>query len=110
MGNTISSNTIGKIYYKVVFWHKNLFLLPSGFCGKNYIEEITKLLHEWIHGSPLNEISVKANMLMPDLLLQKLSKYSKSKDHHFALDAAWNYSTKGNLKNYTVKTKLFKYL
>ena len=50
-GNTISSNTIDIIYDKVIFWRKNLFLLPSGSSGNRYIEETTWLLNEWIHGS-----------------------------------------------------------
>ena len=33
-GNTISSNTSDIIYDKVVFWHKNLFFLPSGLRRK----------------------------------------------------------------------------
>ena len=85
-GNTISSNTINIIYDKVVFWRKNLFLLPSGSCGKRYVEETIRLLNEWIHGSPLNGISFKAVMLMPNLLLQKPSKNSKSKDYQLALE------------------------
>ena len=84
-GNTISSNSINIIYDKVVFWLKNLFLLPSGFCGKRYIQETARLLNEWIHGSPLHRISFKKVMLMPNLLIQKLSKNSKLKDHQLAL-------------------------
>ena len=85
-GNTSLSNIIDIIYNKVVSWRKNLFLLPSGSCGKKYIEETTRLLNEWIHGSRLNGISLKAVMLMLNLLLQKPSKNSKSKDHQLALE------------------------
>ena len=35
-GNTILSNTVDIIYDKVVFRRKNIFLLPSGSCGKKY--------------------------------------------------------------------------
>ena len=42
---------------KIVFWRKNLFLLPSGACSKRYIEEITWLLNEWNSDSPLKDIS-----------------------------------------------------
>ena len=45
-GNTISSNTIDILYDKVVFWRKYLFLLPSGSCGKRYIDETTRLLNQ----------------------------------------------------------------
>ena len=49
-------------------------------CGNKYTEETTRLSNEWIHDSPLNGISFKAVILMPNLLLQKPSKNSKSKD------------------------------
>ena len=93
--DTTASRTIeypwsqtGKIYVyvKVVFRCKTLFLLPSGSCGERDIEETTRLLNEWTHDSPLNGISHKAVMLMPNLLLQKPSKNSKSKDHELALE------------------------
>ena len=85
-GNTILSNTINKIYTKVVFWNNNLFLLPSYFRGKRYIEETTMLLNKWIHDSLLNGILFKTVMLMSNLLLQKPSKNCKSKDHQLALE------------------------
>jgi len=33
-------------YEKVVFWRKNLFMLPKGASEKDYIEEITRLINE----------------------------------------------------------------
>ena len=32
---------LNAVYNKVVFWRKNIFLLPSSKCGKQYIEETT---------------------------------------------------------------------
>ena len=87
------------------FWHKNLFLLPSGSCGKGYIEETTKLLNEWIHGSPLNVISFKAVMLIPNLLLQKPSKNSKSKDHQLALERRLELWHKGEFEELYIEGK-----
>ena len=46
----------------------------------------TELSEEKIYGSPLNGISFKAVILMPNLLLQKPSINSKSKDHQLALE------------------------
>ena len=59
MGNTISAGTIDTIDDKVIFWRKNLFLLPSYSCGKRYIEETTRLLNEWTHDSPLTEFRLR---------------------------------------------------
>ena len=97
-GNTILSNTINKIYTKVVFWNNNLFLLPSYFRGKRYIEETTMLLNKWIHDSPLNGILFKTVMLMSNLLLQKPSKNCKSKDHQLALERCLELWHKGEFE------------
>ena len=72
---------INSAYEESVKWKRNLFLLPSGKIGKDYISECTRLIHEWVNESSLHLISIKALMLMPSLLLQKPSKNSKSKDH-----------------------------
>ena len=77
---------VNYVYEKVVvYWRKNLFLLPTGKVGQCYIDEIAKLMNDWAHDSPLKEIAFKAIMLMPNLLLQKRSKRSKSKNNLFAL-------------------------
>ena len=68
-------------YKKIVYWKKNLFLLPSGQAGKSFIDEIFIMMKEWIYESPLKDIAFKAIMVMPGLLLQKPSRKSKSKDH-----------------------------
>ena len=74
------------IYEKVVYWKKNLFLLPTGKSGKIYIDESVKLLNGWVEGTALHNIAVKAIMIMPNLLLQKPSKNSKVKDDLTALE------------------------
>ena len=70
-----------QVYETVVFWRKNMFLLPSGKAGRKFIEEVSRLISEWLHDSPLKNIAFKAIMVMPSLLLQKPSQKSKSKDH-----------------------------
>ena len=59
------------VYEKIVHWKKNLFLLPSRRAEKQFIEETTKLMNEWLHDSTLKDITFKAAMIMPSLLLQK---------------------------------------
>ena len=46
-------------------------MLPSGAAGKNYIEEVTRLMKLWINDTPLRKIALKAAHIMPALLLQK---------------------------------------
>ena len=73
-------------YEQIVYWKRNLFMLPTGKAGRLFIDEITKLIRAWVEESPLKRISMKAIMIMPSLLLQKPSKTSKSKDHLKALE------------------------
>ena len=77
---------LSQVYETVVFWRKNLFLLPSGKAGRKFIGEVSRLMSEWLHDSPLKDIAFKAIMVMRSLLLQKPSQKSKSKDHLRALE------------------------
>ena len=85
------------VYEKIVYWKKNLFLLPSGRTGKQFIEETTKLINEWLHDSPLKDIAFKAIMTMPSLLIQKPSKKSKSRDHLKALERRMDLGISGEI-------------
>ena len=73
--------SITEICEECVYWRRNLFLLPSGIAGKQFIEECTRLINDWANNAPLKPIALKALMIMPSLLLQKVSKTSKAKDH-----------------------------
>ena len=88
---------VSTVYEQIVYWKKNLFLLPSGKAGKQYIDETTKLMNEWVQESPLKDIAFKAIMIMPNLLLQKPSKNSKAKDHLKALERRLESWTWGDL-------------
>ena len=58
-----------------------LFMMPSGKVGKEYINECTRLILEWVSDSQLQSIAIKALMIMPSLLFQKCSRNSKPKNH-----------------------------
>ena len=48
-----------QVYETVVFWRKNLFLLPSGKAGINFVGEVSRLMSEWLHDSPQKDIACK---------------------------------------------------
>ena len=89
--------SVEKIYEKIVYWKKNLFLLPSGKAGKTFIDHIVKLLNSWVEGTALQDIAFKAVMIMPSLLLQKPSKNSKAKEHLNNLERRMELWEKGYL-------------
>ena len=91
------------VYDKVVFWRKNIFFLPSGKSGKQYIEETTQLINSWIYNSPLHDGAFKAIMVMLHLLLQKAARNSKSRDHLEALNRRLNLWKEGELTELLIK-------
>ena len=70
----IFERDIQQVYYKIVYWRKNIFMVPSGGGGKKFIKEITRLINLWTNNSPLENIALKAIHVMPALLLQKSNK------------------------------------
>ena len=89
---------VSEIYEHVVFWKKNIFLVPSGKQGKSFIEEINKFLNEWLQNSVFKPVAFKAVMILPHLILQKPSKHSKTKDHVRAMERRMKHWKDWNLK------------
>ena len=92
-------------YEKIVFWRKNLFLLPTSKSGREYIDETSRLLNEWVHDSPVASIAFKAIMIMPSLLLQKPFKSSKTKDHVKVLERRLELWKNGNIEELVIEGK-----
>ena len=54
-GNTPGNQAVKECYEKIVFWHKNLYMLPTGSSGKDFTREITRLINEWLIESPIKK-------------------------------------------------------
>ena len=76
-------------YQHIIKWKKNLFLLPSGRVGKEFLQEVKKLIDLFINKTPYYTIALNAAMVMVSLLLQKPSKKSKTPDHSKYLEKDW---------------------
>ena len=72
---------IKSCYKEIVKWKKNLFLLPTGRVGKEFILEMKRLVDLFVNKTPYCNIALNALMVMIPLLLQKPSKNSKCSDH-----------------------------
>ena len=68
-------------YKKTIQWKRNMFILPTGASGKEYINETMHLFNLWVYNTPYESIAQKAIQMMLPLLLRKLSKSSKSQEH-----------------------------
>ena len=99
------SKKIQDAYERIVFWKKNLFILPTGATAKKYITETKELMNGWTNNSPFKNIAFMAIHVMPSLLLQKPSKTSKAKDHLKALERRINLWMNGNIDELLLEGK-----
>jgi hypothetical protein len=65
-------------YDQVVHWRKNLFEIPRGKLGKDFIIAMTSNLEKWSNADS-RPYCLKALMLMPNLLLQKSTNTKNAK-------------------------------
>ena len=73
---------VNKIYEEIVHMRTNIFKIPSGKAGEEYIKELTFWLRQFNSPkSELNSIAMKAFMSLPTLILQKSSPKSIAKEH-----------------------------
>ena len=75
------TDSITDIYSEAIHWRRNLFNVPTGKVGKEFIFELSRLIRAYAEHSALEVIAVKAAMVLPMLLLQKPHPGSKSRDH-----------------------------
>ena len=66
-------------YSSVVHWRKNLFRIPLGGLGKEFMLELSRLFYEYASDSMLEDVALKAATTMPSLLLQCPHPHSKVK-------------------------------
>ena len=75
------SEAINSAYSQIVHWRPNVFMVPSGNRGKQFIGNLAKLFDAYAQESSYEAFAIKAAMTMPALLLQKPHSKSKTKEH-----------------------------
>ena len=64
-----------------VHWKRNIFRVPQGNIGKQFVDELARLYAAFADGSALESVSLKAIIVIPHLLLQKPHHSSKTKEN-----------------------------
>ena len=98
-GEVNIKKTITDIYNEVVTWRKNLFLVPRGKVGTEFIKEISNILKSFINPSKWNRIALAKLHIFIPLMLQKPSSQSKAKDHSKYLEKRMKLWAAGDLKS-----------
>ena len=90
---------IDEAYAQVVHWRPNLFKVPSGASGKQFVAELTRFFNAFALESDMEGIALKAAMTLPSLMLQKPHAKSKTRDHISCLQRRLNFWEKGDISN-----------
>ena len=70
-------NMISDAYEEIVKWRRNTFDPPNGNLGKQFVNEMTKQLKNWI--STRENKYLQLAMMMPSILLQRTAKSCKGR-------------------------------
>ena len=88
---------INYAYEQIVFWKKDFFDLPKCAKGKEFIREITRFISNWSSNSPERDICMKALMVMPSLLLLRVSKDAKTAENKQQLERRFGLWKEGKI-------------
>ena len=91
-------DTISEMYAKIAGWIPNLFLLPSGKEGKQFIDELQITLKHFSDNTPYQRIAITSFLAMPPLLLQKSTKNSKTAENKQHLKRRLDLWKAGNIQ------------
>ena len=92
-------NILEATYAEVVHWRRNIFTVPFGKAGREFVGELSKLYHAFASASALESIALKAATVFPILLLQKPRRASKAKEHAACLERRLRSWNEGNLND-----------
>ena len=76
---TVSMNVINEAYNEVVYWRKNVFLVPYGKIGKDFIHDLTLLINDWYYETKRQHVALKAYFLLQTVGLQNQDQNLKQK-------------------------------
>ena len=74
-------SAVNTAFMEIVHWRRNLFMIPSGKAGKEFVQEQARLWRAYATASALEAVALRAASVMSILLLQKPYEQSKSRDH-----------------------------
>ena len=88
---------IDAAYAEVVHWRRNVFQVPSGAAGKEFVAKLTRLFYAYAEQTALESVALTAVMVLPVLLLQKPHAHSKTKEHAACLERRMVLWKKGDI-------------
>ena len=77
----LQTSVITDAYNEIATWRKNVFLVPYGKTGRDFIDQVTSHINDWNNGANCQHIALKAAFVLLAVGLQKPGPKSKAKEH-----------------------------
>ncbi len=81
MGEEQITAKVQAVYGEIVTWRKNMFLVPRGKSGMDFIKELTRLIHLFVDTTRWERLAFSLVHIFLPIMLQKPSRKSKARDH-----------------------------
>jgi hypothetical protein len=97
---------INEAYEQSIFWRKNIFSLPRGDSAKKFINLLGYWIDQFNKDTPFAEVALKVFMVLPNLMCQKPTKFSKAVDHRKSLERRMKLWEDGHIKELVKEGRL----
>ena len=97
-GEETIKQCISAVYADITSWHKNIFMVPRGKAGTEFIVELTRLLALFNDDTKWSRVAISLMHVFIPLMLQRPSKKSKAKDNAKYLASRLQLWRNGNLE------------
>ena len=77
---------VNESYREVMNWRRNVFDVPKGKVGKEFVKEMTLWVDRWCNKTKYHDFCFEALFIMPNILLQRTNDKLKSKEIKVLLD------------------------
>ena len=81
VGEESIQELIQTTYATIIGWKKNIFRLPRGNCGSDFIKELTRLINLFVNKTKWERLALSLVHIFIPLMLQKPSSKSKPREH-----------------------------
>ena len=72
---------LNEVFLEVARWRRNIFYLPTGKAGEDFIEELSRIFEMFSSGSAFEPVALTMAVVIFPLVLQKPTRDSKAADH-----------------------------
>ena len=93
------------MYDEILTWKKNIFSVPRGQAGNDFVKELTRLINLFVCSTEWERLALSIVHVFLPIMLQKPNAKSKQRDHSRYLKSRLQRWTNGDLESIMAETR-----